>query len=231
MGLVAFHGNAKIKKFYLDRVRGHEKADEIVKGKYWEDGHGCAIGCTIHGADHAKYETKLGIPRQIAELEEDIFEGLPVKEGEAFPAKFLNIIIPGADLSQVRNKFLHWLLMDKTNGVIKYAKTDRTKKAIQDIGDIYARKINGEVIKYGAWKKLKAAAYAAAKADNYAHTAIVYPAVKTDRAAALAACAAINYVDGDTDARKASKEKSHIIQMNKLLELLKAAPVIKKEAA
>lgn len=73
----AFHGDEKIKKKYVDRVKAHAKADEIVKGQYWKNGKGCAVGCTIHSADHAAYQTELGIPQWMARLEDRIFEGLP----------------------------------------------------------------------------------------------------------------------------------------------------------
>ena len=184
--LLAFHNKEEIKEEYLARVGAHQKADEIIKGKYWENGHGCAVGCTIHSSSHGSYEIELGIPRGIAHLEDGIFEGLPSNEAKLFPAKFLNAIKVGADLSQVADKFLHWLLVDAEDGIIKYAKTDEQKKAIQDIGDMYARKISGELVSADVWRGLRdAAAYAAAEED------------------------------------------SRIKQMNKLLELLKAAPVVK----
>ncbi len=31
----AFHNDQKVKDKYLGRVEAHQKADEIVKGKYW----------------------------------------------------------------------------------------------------------------------------------------------------------------------------------------------------
>ncbi len=46
--LRAFHNNPKVKSKYLARVKAHEKADEIIKGTYWQGGKGCAVGCTIH---------------------------------------------------------------------------------------------------------------------------------------------------------------------------------------
>jgi len=39
--LIAFHGKSTIKKKYLARVNKHAKADEIIKGIYWENGKGC----------------------------------------------------------------------------------------------------------------------------------------------------------------------------------------------
>ncbi len=233
--LIAFHGKKEIKTEYLNRVKAHQKADEIVKGKYWEHGKGCAVGCTIHGGDHGRYESELGIPRIIARLEDGIFEGLPAKEAKAFPAKFLNAITPGADLSQVGDKFLHWLLVDPVDGVIKYANTDRIKKAIQDVGDMYARKISGEIINSSIWQGLRtayAAADAAAYAAAYAAAAYADADAAAYAAAYAAAAAADADADADADAWRKNREKSRIVQMNKLLELLKQAPVIKiKKAA
>ena len=59
----AFHNNPAIKEKYLARVRAHAAADEIIKGQYWQNGRGCAVGCTIHSSSHKAYEDELGIPR------------------------------------------------------------------------------------------------------------------------------------------------------------------------
>lgn len=40
--LLSYHGDKAVKAKYLRRVRAHEKADEIVKGTYWQNGKGCA---------------------------------------------------------------------------------------------------------------------------------------------------------------------------------------------
>lgn len=72
--LIAFHGKKEIKDKYVAKLLAHEKADEIKKGYYWENGKGCAVGCTIEGSDHSKYETELGLPEWLARLEDTIFE-------------------------------------------------------------------------------------------------------------------------------------------------------------
>ena len=153
--MIAYHGKAEIKEKYLARVQAHAKADEIAQGFYWENGKGCAIGCTIHGSDHGAYETELGIPRLIARLEDGIFEGLPPKEAKLWPAQFLDAIKPGADLSKVLPKFMHWLLVDPECGVIRHANTERTRKSIQDVADLYERAIKGDDITAAAWRSAK----------------------------------------------------------------------------
>ena len=36
--LLAFHNDPEIKAKYVARVKAHQKADEIIKGRYWENG-------------------------------------------------------------------------------------------------------------------------------------------------------------------------------------------------
>ena len=62
---------------------------------------------------------------------------------------------------KVRDKFLHWLLVDEEHGVIKFAEN---KKVIQDVADLYLRKINGEQVTKEEWQKADATAADAAAA-------------------------------------------------------------------
>lgn len=94
----AFHGDASVKDKYVKRVEAHAKADEIIRGKYWEDGKGCAVGCTIEGKEHRRYETELGIPEAIAHVEDYLFERMPNEDAMTFPLRFLEAIPVGADL-------------------------------------------------------------------------------------------------------------------------------------
>jgi hypothetical protein len=110
--MLSFHSDPSIKSNYIARVAGHADADEIVKGRYWENGKGCAVGCTVHGEAHESFERELGIPRMLAWLEDVIFEGLPNRLAKTWPERFLLSISPGRDLSPVGWKFLHWLLTE-----------------------------------------------------------------------------------------------------------------------
>jgi len=145
--MLAFLNDPKVKQEYLSRVIMHRQADEIIKGKYWEEGRGCAIGCTIHGSDHEKYETLLGIPRVLAKLEDTIFEALPNDIALTWPERFLDSINTGSNLEMVWPKFAVWLLGDPEHGVIKYARDDEAKASIQRVVDLYKRKINGDFIR------------------------------------------------------------------------------------
>jgi hypothetical protein len=108
----SYYSDPSIKSVYLARVAGHADADEIIKGRYWENGKGCAVGCTIHGETHESFERELGIPQMLAWLEDVIFEGLPNRLAKTWPERFLSSIAPGKDLSPVGWRFLHWLLSE-----------------------------------------------------------------------------------------------------------------------
>src|SRR5271165_374565 len=97
----SFHNDPKIKAKYLKRVRNHFKADEIIKGQYWQNGKGCAVGCTIHSDKHKNYEIELGIPEWLAMLEDKIFEGLPNERAKLWPKQFLKAIKIGVNLNNI----------------------------------------------------------------------------------------------------------------------------------
>ena len=210
----AFHGKRSIKAKYIRRVRLHRESDELVKGQYWENGKGCAVGCTVHSGDHSAYERELGIPRVIARLEDGIFERLPNGKAQAWPERFLKAIPVGADLSLVWPKFAVWLMVDKKHGVIQYARTEKSKSAIQAVADGYSELLKNPDAKID-WCRLRRAADAAAYAAAYA----AYAADDADDADDAAAYAAA-YAAADAAAAAASK----IAQTNKLIELLQKQP-------
>ena len=96
--MIAYHNDMANKVAILAQLNAHARADELVKGRYWENGKGCAVGCTIHSSDHAEYETRFGIPQMLARLEDRIFEGLPNGKAKEWPIRFMSAIRPGADL-------------------------------------------------------------------------------------------------------------------------------------
>jgi len=118
--MIAYHGEAKIKRKYLSRIRAHAKADELLQSYgYWKNGKGCALGCCLHAdAPHALYPTALGIPEELAYLEDHFFERLPLAVAKKWPARFLSAIKPGADLSRVYDLWSAWNLIDPIDGVI-----------------------------------------------------------------------------------------------------------------
>jgi len=206
--LIAFHGKPEIKEEYLNRIRMHKAADQIVHGQYWEDGKGCAVGCTIHGNQHYRYETELGIPRHLAYLEDSIFEGLSNGNSLNFPEQFLSAIKVGADLSLVYHKFMVWMLIHPSQGVLRFA-DECGSIAIKRVAELHQLEINGAAAGAAAWAAARAAAGAAAGAAAWAAA----------RAAAWAAA-----WDAARDAAwDAAGAAARIQQRDQLLKLLSEA--------
>src|ERR1700737_2528037 len=139
--MIAYHGKQAEKSAILAQLEKHAKADELIKGRYWEDGKGCAVGCTIHGSDHSLYEPRFGIPQMLARLEDQIFEGLPNGNAKEWPIAFMSAIAPGADLSLVGWKFLHWLLTnEEVNPGINHP---LVKEAVTKCADVLVSLVKG----------------------------------------------------------------------------------------
>ncbi len=172
-----FHNDPSIKQKYIERLELHRAHDEIVKGIYWENGKGCAVGCTIHGSDYTAYERELGIPRVIASLEDGIFEGLPSHIAKDFPLRFLNAVPVGVDLMISFYQFMHWLLVDKEDGVINFVKDSRLISSIKKIAELFEKKLAGENVTEKEWSHAGNAVYDSDVEDAYADDeAYVYAA-------------------------------------------------------
>ena len=180
MTLTAYHNSAAEKESILAQLRAHYDADEIVKGQYWEDGKGCAVGCAIHSSNHMAYEDQFGIPVMLARLEDTIFEGLPSDEAKEWPLRFMGAIAPGADLSRVGWQFLHWLLTDEAvNPGINHP---LVKDAVKRCADMLVPLTKGEPIDVSAAMSAVSAAESAVSAAESAMSAM--SAVSAARSAA-----------------------------------------------
>lgn len=183
--LRAFHGDPDVKATYLARVEAHRQADEIVQGVYWEHGKGCAVGCTIHSDDHARYETELGVPTTLARLQDRIFEGLPRTEAKEFPAAFLAAIPVGADLTKVAPRFLYALIL-RRRAAVDAETYPQIVAAMDQV--LVVLKAWGET---GVVDQRAAASAAASAADSAARAA--YSAASAAARAAYSAASAAEY--------------------------------------
>jgi hypothetical protein len=156
----AFHGDPAIKQKYIVRVRAHRAADEIIHGVGWQDGKGCAIGCTLDNYDHSRYPTELGIPEMLARLEDTIFEGLENGKAQEWPEQFLEAIRPGADLSLVGWKFIHWLLTESKIGAYDH---ELVSDAVQQCAAVIEPLTRGEKADVSAAWSAESAAWSAAR--------------------------------------------------------------------
>ena len=158
--LIAYKNDPKLKAMLVKEIAWHKEQDMIIQGEYGKENgkwRGCAVGCSIHSLnlklktsyrydDHSVYESALGIPIVLARLEDRIFEGLDKKIALNFPLQFAKAINVGADLSMISYKFLHWLLIDKKNGVINFTKKDNVIKSIEDVADLFKKHIAGNKV-------------------------------------------------------------------------------------
>jgi len=193
--MIAYHNDPKIKNDILQVLQSHYDADEFVKGHYWQNGKGCAVGCTVHCGDHSLYESHFGIPEALAHLEDCIFEGLPNRHAKEWPLQFMSAIPVGADLSRVQWQFLYWLMTTKeANPGIDHPIVSKAVAGCAELMRILADEKN----KWSAMSAMSAesaAESAAWSAESAAESAAwsAESAVEAARAAAEAARAKYDY--------------------------------------
>jgi len=183
MKMKIFHDDAALADMYLNRVQSHYDADEIIKGKYWEGGKGCAVGCTIHSSSHKDYETLIGLPKGVAKLQDRIFENLPDALAKEFPLKFIKAChkSKGKVSDDVTKKFFHWLLTEELAHI--YEKQCASyKNAIEQC--VRAVSDGGDEVFNNAASHAADAASDAAHAVSYAARVAAAAAADADDAAA-----------------------------------------------
>lgn len=110
-----------LKEEFIKELEWHYEQDNFVKGDYFENGKGCAVGCSLESIsrkknieikfyDHSKYPELLGIPQWLAYVEDAIFEGLEDSLSKEWPLRFSRAIKTGADLEKVKAPFLIFTL-------------------------------------------------------------------------------------------------------------------------
>jgi len=241
--MLAYHNDPQLKQQILQQLQRHYDADEIVKGQYWQDGKGCAVGCTLHTDQHKEYETRFGIPVRLAHLEDIIFERLPNNLAKNWPIRFMSAIQVGADLSTIWRDFVIWLLIDPVDGVIQYT-TPGTEvyHAIMQVAQLYQDGHTQQQMRDAGFAAASAASesyIAGANAAGYiaaniAHVAgagaeYVYAAAHATRNAvrnysAYAGAHATRYNEND-DIYKHARNVAYIKISNKLIELLQKQEV------
>ena len=211
--MIAFHGNPDEKTAILAQLEAHYKADEIVKGLYWEGGKGCAVGCSIHSSEHAAYEPIFGIPRQLAHLEDTLFENMPNDRAKEWPLQFMRTIKPGSDLTRVHYRFMFRILTDAT--LTPGIEHELVKDAIKGVAVIMERLANGV--------KLEEVLEDLAAARSAARSAAWSAARSAESAAWSAAESAESARSAESAARSAARSAAYVRMADILLEELAAA--------
>lgn len=246
--LRAFHADPNIKAKYLARVHAPREADRLIQGIGWTGRRGCAVGCTLESYDHERYPVELGIPEEIAYLEDALFEVMSPTKAQDWPEQFLEATPVGADLARVWPLWAVWMLVDPKHGVIHHAAgRPDLERMIRRVGDLYqqdiaprkrawslvreaAARIAAEAGAGGVSAEIHAevgAAGAVAAATRLTTTGIVvvWEAVRAAHAAvgaaARASAARAAWITSAAEARAVWVGAA----TTKLLDLLRAAPV------
>jgi hypothetical protein len=235
--MLAFVNTTVTKSEVMAQLQAHAAADEFTKGTYWNNGKGCAVGCTIHSGNHAEYEPRFGIPQMLARLEDTIFEGLPNDLSKVWPLQFIGSVQEGSDLSLVGWKFLHWILTDE--GVNPGINHPVVANAIKKCADLIKLLVEGGIVKYSAASVAESAASAAYSAASAARSAAsaesaAYSAARSAESAATAAYSTARSAARGAEsaaysaacaADNAARSAVYVKMSHKLLELIKSAPI------
>jgi hypothetical protein len=197
------------KQEFVNEIRKHQEADNFIQGKWFKDGKGCAVGCSLKSisdlknidvdeqGDFKRYEDLLGIPEWVARVEECIFEGLSSEAAKLWPLKFSEAINEGADLENIKAPFLIYVV-ESTLKTFDHDKYPDVKKVIDAVitaiksGDKEQLVAAADAARaaYDAAADAARAAYDAADAARAAYDAAADAAADAARAAYAAADAA-----------------------------------------
>ena len=174
MTLLTYNSDPALKEQFLAEIEKHRLADQIGQGEYGNDfdfTRGCAVGCSVHSinlirgtrrsvSDHDAYE-EIGIPAWLAHVEDGLFEALPADAAKLWPTRLANAIPVGVSLDGVKDRFMLWVLVDPTWGVVNTADAPDVIAANRRVADCYQRRIDGHEPTEAQWKKVGDATAAA----------------------------------------------------------------------
>jgi len=148
--MVAFHGSEEVKAKCLARFMRHQELGKMCKYGYWSDSEGQGCGAEVRfgptrNYEGRNYETEFGIPLDLAKIKFEIFDGMDSGKCQPFPVQFINSIKVGADLGQVADKFLYWLVEGQ------YSEKSEGDEALKAVSNLYARKVKGGKVAPEEW--------------------------------------------------------------------------------
>ena len=228
--LVAYHGNPALKASVLAEMAEHRAADALVKGVYWENGRGCAVGCLTHDpwGGHAQYPVRWGIPEELAWLEDSIFENLPSGLAWVWPERFLAAIPTGADLSGVYAAWSAALMLDPERGnITRCGGYPLAEAAIRVVGELWR---DTHTASRQAWAAASGQAWAARRqaesADEWEAASAAESAADSAEWLAASISRSISWAAGSA-ADSTNDAPAHWQWMaDRLIECLTKAPVV-----
>ncbi len=102
--MLSYHSNPELKADRILRMQAHIDADELIRGVGFENGRGCAVGCTLNSYDHKAFETELGIPEWMARLLDELHESTSDEVWPTLAIKFLKAVPVGKDLEPIKHE-------------------------------------------------------------------------------------------------------------------------------
>lgn len=246
MTMLAYKGTVK-KSEFVKELLNHQKADNFIRGTYWNEGKGCAVGCSLESVskvkgiiidhkDHKSYETHLGIPEWLARLEDILFEGMNIKKSKSWPVAFAKAIRVGADLDKIKTPFIILILkhtlksMDNVEydgNAFPYVKIaiEQSKAAVtqmikaQKFGDQLLISTARSATAYSAADSAYSAAFSAAGATAASARSAAASAAFSARSAAFSAADSAAY----SAAASADSAAAYDYYAAELLKLLRKA--------
>src|ERR1700679_2645748 len=118
--MLAYSG-AITKEAFVAELEHHKAQDSYVKGTYWEEGKGCAVGCAIESinkltkqsinhSSHIELERAGICPEWLATIQDSIFEELSMARAKEWPLEFARAINVGSDLNKVKLAIICYIL-------------------------------------------------------------------------------------------------------------------------
>jgi hypothetical protein len=180
----AFETGVITKKEFVRELKKHQRADNFLRGTYWNGSKGCAVGCSIESINrtkdlgitdfnaHREYPRLLGIPEWLARVEDTFFENMSPKRSKKWPVQFAEAIHEGADLEQAKHPFFVMVLEHALATIDKQKRVDAKSnptlaKAVADcrasvvaVRDLHKKRVAAES---AAWSAAESAAWSAAE--------------------------------------------------------------------
>lgn len=112
----AFVDSIVTKEELVMELKKHQEADNFIRGAYFKNGKGCAVGCSLESAsrlkgviidtsDHSLYEDYFNIPEYFALLCDRLFEGMSLERSKTFPLDIIEAVKVGTYLDSVEDLF------------------------------------------------------------------------------------------------------------------------------
>ena len=203
--LSAYHGDQAIKDKYIQRMKAHMDADELIRGTGFENGKGCAVGCTLNKYKHSAFPDELGVPEWAAHLLDTLHESTSDKVWPTLSMRFLTAITPGANLESVRHEINLFILQRSRTRVEGLGISGSLKKEIIPAIDLcltlHAGALRG-VIDPEEWSAAESAARSAARSAWSAAESAAKSADSAARSAAWSAESAARSAEYDAIAEE-----------------------------